>query len=70
MGTFVLLGAGVKGSLKRPLKFHIQYPHKRLGETINRSDPMDLHEPLQLDAGSDMGTTDGTEGSDNPMDLE
>uniref|UniRef100_A0A0E0M4E9 DUF1618 domain-containing protein n=1 Tax=Oryza punctata TaxID=4537 RepID=A0A0E0M4E9_ORYPU len=55
----------VKGNLKRPLKFHMQYPHKRLGETISRSDnPMDLHEPLRLDAGS----YDETEGMD--MDLE
>uniref|UniRef100_A0A0E0EUT5 DUF1618 domain-containing protein n=1 Tax=Oryza meridionalis TaxID=40149 RepID=A0A0E0EUT5_9ORYZ len=67
---FTEAAAGVKGSLKRPLKFHMQYPHKRLGETISRSDPMDLHEPLQLDAGSDMGTKDETEDSNNPMDLE
>lgn len=67
----VLLGAGVKGNLKRPLKFHAQYPHKRLGETISRSDnPMDLHEPLQLDIGFGLGTKDETEDSDNPMDLE
>ncbi|BAF25816.2 Os09g0557300 [Oryza sativa Japonica Group] len=64
-------GLGVKGNLKRPLKFHMQYPHKRLGETISRSDnPIDLHEPLQLDTGSGMGTKDETEDSVIPMDLE
>uniref|UniRef100_A0A0D3H9Y1 DUF1618 domain-containing protein n=1 Tax=Oryza barthii TaxID=65489 RepID=A0A0D3H9Y1_9ORYZ len=60
-----------EGNLKRPLKFHMQYPHKRLGETISRSDnPIDLHEPLQLDTGSGMGTKDETEDSVIPMDLE
>uniref|UniRef100_A0A0E0KRP3 DUF1618 domain-containing protein n=1 Tax=Oryza punctata TaxID=4537 RepID=A0A0E0KRP3_ORYPU len=62
--------AGVKGNQKRPLKFHMQYPHKRQGETICRPDVTGLHEPLQLDAGSNMGTKDETEASDYPMDLE
>uniref|UniRef100_A0A0E0M4F4 DUF1618 domain-containing protein n=1 Tax=Oryza punctata TaxID=4537 RepID=A0A0E0M4F4_ORYPU len=65
ISQYFTTAAGVKGNLKRPLKFHMQYPHKRLGETISRSDnPMDLHEPLRLDAGS----YDETEGMD--MDLE
>nr|BAC16478.1 hypothetical protein [Oryza sativa Japonica Group]BAD30247.1 hypothetical protein [Oryza sativa Japonica Group] len=71
ISQYFTTAAGVKGNLKRPLKFHAQYPHKRLGETISRSDnPMDLHEPLQLDIGFGLGTKDETEDSDNPMDLE
>uniref|UniRef100_A0A0E0AND4 DUF1618 domain-containing protein n=1 Tax=Oryza glumipatula TaxID=40148 RepID=A0A0E0AND4_9ORYZ len=71
ISQYFTTAAGVKGNLKRPLKFHAQYPHKRLGETISRSDnPMDLHEPLQLDIGFGLGTKDETEDSDNPMGLE
>ncbi|BAT09367.1 Os09g0557301 [Oryza sativa Japonica Group] len=71
ISQYFTTAAGVKGNLKRPLKFHMQYPHKRLGETISRSDnPIDLHEPLQLDTGSGMGTKDETEDSVIPMDLE
>uniref|UniRef100_A0A0E0QUZ4 Uncharacterized protein n=1 Tax=Oryza rufipogon TaxID=4529 RepID=A0A0E0QUZ4_ORYRU len=48
---FTTAAAGLKRNLKRPLKFHMQYPHKRQGGPGSkiRDETEDGNNPMELD---------------------